>query len=793
MRLRAHAIMNLEFLTLCAALLPGSAGTVMAQRCGPVQIVRGEVVDRDSQLPLPGANVAVTSVHPPLGTVADNGGRFALHDVPVGRHTLRFSFVGYEPVSLPGLAVGAGKEVVLRVELRERVYEGEEVVVTPSGGEGHPLNDMVMVSARAFSVEETRRYAGAVDDPARMASAFAGIVSTGGVQENALVVRGNAPKGVQWRLEGVEIPNPNHFGGLTVSGGGGLTLFSAQLLSDSDVLLGAFPAEYGNALSGVFDMRFRSGNPARREYAVQVGLLGLEGAAEGPFRSGGRATYLINYRYSTLGLLQPLLPTGARTSYQDLSYKVTLPTQRLGRFEMWGIGGLDRQDMPPEWDPSQWEYEFWDRTDYRLRMGTGAAGISHRLVVGPSAYVNSTVALTGERVRWHEDRLSDSLSLDPDFRLTNRRARLTLALFVNRKFTAAHVNRTGGSLQRLSYELRLRSTDRPSQALRIISKGAGSAMLAEAYTQSRFRLGPWMTLTAGAHATYFGLSGALLIEPRAGLRWQMTERQAISTGFGMHSQIEDLRIYLIHRMGAREDEMPNRSLGLARARHLVVGYERRMGEEALLALEVYHQHLFDVAVGRDSLVSLLNFDQDWLFDAALASEGEGRNLGVELTLERFLRDGYYFLLTGSLFRSAYRDADGFWRSSRFDQRYATNALGGREFHFNDGRKVLGLNVRIAAVGGKLRNPVDEAISRQMERVIFRADAPFTVREPGLLVVDLTATYRVNHRKHAQTWALQVKNVLAARDRSLDYNFKTRRVEQVEEGYPLPVLSYKIDF
>src|SRR5690606_4177254 len=255
------------------------------------------------------------------------------------------------------------KEVVLEVGLRERVVEGAGVVVRPAAEAGAPLNDMAAVSARSFSVEETRRYAGAVDDPARLASAFAGVSTAGGVQENALVIRGNAPKGVLWRLEGVEIPNPNHFAGLTVAGGGGLTLFSGQLLADSDFFTGAFPAEYGNALSGVFDVRFRAGNPAVREHPAQVGLLGGQFASDGPFVRDRPSTYLFNYRYSTLGLLMPLLPTEGGITYQDLAFKLAFPT-RLGRFEAWGLGGLDGQRLVENPDSTTWAYDFWDRTRF---------------------------------------------------------------------------------------------------------------------------------------------------------------------------------------------------------------------------------------------------------------------------------------------------------------------------------------------------------------------------------------------------------------------------------------------
>ncbi|HLA63009.1 MAG TPA: carboxypeptidase-like regulatory domain-containing protein, partial [Rhodothermales bacterium] len=392
-------------LFLLALLFPLSA---LAQ----TQTIRGTVVDADTQTPLPGASVVVLGSDPLIGAATDLDGRFVLTAVPLGRQAVQASFVGYERGVVPDVLVGAGREVVLEITLRESIATGEEVVVRPRAD--RPLDEMAAVSARGFSVEETRRYAGGADDPARMASAFAGVSTTGGTQENALVIRGNAPRGVLWRLEGVEIPNPNHFAGLQVAGGGGLTLFSAQLLSDSDFFTGAFPAEYGNALSGVFDVRFRNGNTARREHAVQLGVMGVEGSSEGPFVAGSPSTYLFNYRYSTLGLLMPLLPTEAGATYQDLAFKLAFPTRRAGRFEVWGLGGLDGQRLVENTDSTAWEYELWDRTRFDLSLGVGAAGVSHHLLLGARGYLRTTAAVTGQHTAWDRERLTDSLTLVPD-------------------------------------------------------------------------------------------------------------------------------------------------------------------------------------------------------------------------------------------------------------------------------------------------------------------------------------------------------------------------------------------
>lgn len=139
---------------------------------------------------------------------------------------------------------------------------------------------MATVSARSFTVEETSRYAGSLNDPSRMAANYAGVSSTSDAR-NDIIIRGNSPLGVLWRLNGMEIPNPNHFGSLGTTGGP-VSILNNNLLDKSDFLTGAFPAEYGNALAGVFDLQMRSGNNEKTEFLGQVGFNGFELGAEGP-------------------------------------------------------------------------------------------------------------------------------------------------------------------------------------------------------------------------------------------------------------------------------------------------------------------------------------------------------------------------------------------------------------------------------------------------------------------------------------------------------------------------------
>lgn len=771
-------------------LLGLAIGVIVPVVSAQTQAVRGLIADRDTRTPLVGASIVVIGSAPLLGTTADADGRFVLPNVPLGRQAFHVRYLGYAPRIVPNVLVRAGQETVLEIALAEQVVQGEGVIVRAEARDGRPLDELAAVSARSFSAEEAQRYAGAVDDPARLAMAFAGVATSGsGVQDNAVAIRGNAPKGVSWRLEGVPIPTPSHFAGLTVAGGGGLTLFSGRLLADSDVFTGAFPAEYGDALAGVFDMHFRTGNPTTREHTAKVGVIGVEVASEGPIRQGAPSTYLINYRYSTLGLLMPLLPTEGHIAYQDLSFKLAFPTRCAGRFEVWGLGGLDAQTDVANPDSAAWEYDARDRTRADLALGVGAGGITHHLTLGSDIYLRTSAAATAQHIGWTHERLDDTLVLQPELALRTTDGRAILSSTLTRKVGSGHLNRTGVTVQGLFYDLDVRSALDHRPPLVPVAQGAGQSLLVEAFSQSRLTPVVGLDLSLGVHAQHLSLTGDTSVEPRLGVTWAVAEGQALSLGYGLHSQAEDLRIYLAQMPDGTQ---PNRDLGFARAHHAVIGYRGALGGVARVQVEAYAQRLVDVPVAADSSFSLLNLRQDWTFAEPLIGEGAGENVGVELTLERPLRAGVYTLLTASLFRSRYRGGDGVWRATRFDQGYAVNALGGWEICIGD-TDLLSLNARLAALGGERYSPVDEAASALRGDVIFDATRAFAERMPAVWLLDFTAMYRLNGQRVSQVVALQLKNALAAKDTALDYNSRHGTVEQVREGYPLPVLSYTLEF
>ncbi|MBX2921191.1 MAG: TonB-dependent receptor [Chitinophagaceae bacterium] len=758
------------------------------------QVIRGKIVDAESQSPLAGASITVMDTAPLLGSVSSDDGNFRIANIPLGRQTLFVSLAGYEPVSVPEILVTSSKELILFIELKQSVRSLDEIVIKAGLQKHKPLNMMATVSARSFSVEETRRYAGGLDDPARMASAFAG-VTPGNMQDNAIIIRGNAPKGVLWRLEGIEIPNPNHFAGGNVAGGGVVTIFSSQMLAHSDFLTGAFPAEYGNAMAGVFDMKLRNGNNEQRESSVQVGLLGIDLSSEGPFKKGKQAAYLFNYRYSTLSLLAGLglFNQSQVPAFQDFSFKLNFPTQKAGTLSVWGIGAMDHALEKESTDSARWETN-WDRVRNDWRLSMGAMGISHKILLGSGTYLNTTLAASGVSNVADIQRVDDQLTLQPDAKISDQSWRATLSSVLNHKFNASFSLRTGVNYHRLFYNLDVNSTvNNIPGTFRNITSSNGETGFAEYFMQTRYHINPAISINAGINVSYYDMNHAFSIDPRLGIQYKLTSRHIVGLGYGRHRQMEDLRIYMVEKKINNQTYYPNKNLDIARAHHFIFSYDWLISSSLRLKIEPYYQLLQKVPGIADSSYSMINFRQDWTFSDSLGNNSRGRNVGIDFTLERFLQKNYYFLITGSLFDSKYKAPDGRWRNTRYNKSYAINLLGGKEFITQKGH-VWGVNLRFNYIGGERYSPVDKEKTLAEKKIYYDERKAFEKQAGPMYYFDATITYRVNRKNYSGALALQLKNALGSPAfYGYDYYYRTGEIVKEEDRIMLPVLSYKIEF
>jgi len=778
-------------LTVIAGMMIIAGAFCSAQNL--TQTIKGLVKDMDSQLTLPGATVALMNTMPIIGTATDSDGNFRLNNVPVGRYDLQVSYIGYEPVIISEILVQSGKEVVLDVELKESATALQQVEIKAYSKKDQALNPMALASSRQLTMEEASRYAGGIDDPSRLATAFAGVA--GSLSSNAIVIRGNAPKGLLWRMDGIEIPNPSHFANVNTFGGGGITALSSQMLSNSDFYTGAFPAEFGNALSGVFDMKVRTGNNEKHEHTIKAGIIGIDFATEGPFVKGGKSSYLINYRYSTLALISPLLPENAQgLKYQDLSYKLNFPIGKAGVISTWGLFSTDHTGSEAEKDSADWKF-YQDIEEDENKNRTGAFGINHKVIISEKTYLNTAIAATGNYIFWHRDRLNDMQQLYPQEEISQNDRKYTLSFLVNHKFSPRHTNRSGFTISKLTYDVLLRQNTNEGAELQTFTDEQGCSELLQLYSQSRFDISSSWSLNAGIHTQWFTLNHDLAVEPRASIKWKMNGKQSISLAYGLHSRLEPIGFYFARQATNLGTTQPNRDLGFTRAQHTVLSYELSAGEFTRFRIEPFYQRLFDVPVIPNHSFSMINLELDWFFNDSLINTGTGSNVGIDITLERFLHDGFYYLFTGSFFDSRYTGGDDVNRNARFNKNYVVNFLAGKEWTMGkNNNTILGLNGKFSFLGGDRISPVDESASAIARDVVYDDNRAYSERKPNVYFLDFTASLKRNKPRYSSTWSLQFVNLLFQKEfYGHRYNFRTGQVEPLKEIVVIPNLSYRIDF
>lgn len=759
------------------------------------QTVRGTILDQDSRQPIIGAHIFIIDSDPVLGTVSDIDGNFKLEKVPIGRTDLGVSFIGYEEKLISNLLITSAKEVVLEIEIVESVLKMDEVVVTYEQKKTETANEMALVSARAFTVEETSRFAGSFNDPARMVASYAG-VSGNASGTNEIIVRGNSPKGVLWRLEGVEIPNPNHFAS-EGSTGGPINALNSTMLANSDFYTGAFPAEYGNAYSSVFDIQLRNGNNDQREYTFQAGILGIDFTAEGPFSKDYNGSYLVNYRYSTLALLDNLnvVDYGGVPKYQDMSFKVNLPTEKMGRFTFFGLAG--NSNILSELEEDDETKLVVERHDVQSELGV--IGLNHTYLINDKTYFKSSFSISenGSGVDGERRGSNDAFFQSLDSKLTKYVGRLSGAL--HHKFDARNKLQVGVNYNQYHYDFTHQEFNYEINALQTYVSSNDQTDLWQAYSSWKHRFNEKLEAVGGLNLQYFTFNNSHSLEPRFSLSWQFQPKHRLFGGFGVHSRLATITEYLVYD----EDESGqrnyfNENLELPKARHYVIGHDFQLNTNIRLKTEFYYQDLYDVPVGAEegSTFSILN-DVNLFTLEQLTNAGKGRNFGMELTLERFLDRGYYYLITASLYDSKYQAADGVWRDTRFNGRYVANVLGGKEFALKSKpgkQKTLGIHTRVLMYGGAYFTPIDLEASRLAGEEIRMDDQPFSQQGGDVFRLDLNFSYQINRPKTTQTLKLEIQN-LSSHDALVEqyYNHYSGKIVEIRQLPMLPVLFYGLSF
>lgn len=802
------------FLTslLLAALLP-----LTAHAQERTQTVRGRVLDAESHFPVFAASVLVQPTDSAgqgrISGATDEDGRFTLSNVPVGRQVIIVAAIGYQPLTTAPQVVISGKELVLDLELQPSVSELKEVEVkAASADKGRVNNDMAVLSARTFDSELAARFAGSRNDPARMATNFAG-VSGANDGRNDIVIRGNAPSGLLWRLDGIDIPSPNHFSSFG-STGGPVSMLNNNVLAKSDFITGAWPGMYGNALSGVFDLTMRNGNDQKHEFLGQIGFNGFEFGAEGPINKAAHSSYLIDYRYSTLEVFKQLgmnFGTGSAVpKYQDLSFKVNLPTSKAGHFTVFGFGGNSSIDLlGSETDFTKVnENDLYgnESQDIFNRSESGVVGASHAYFFNDRLSYKLTLAYAHQRdhtdvdsLRW-SDGTGDQIHLlgrTGVFNTSNQVDKLLAHLQLRDKLNARNTLQAGLIAEHDDasfYKRYFRQRD-TTAFWDTLQNGNGTLWLLQAYVLWKHHFTDDVFSTLGVHGQYHDLSNSRSLEPRAGISWRLNTRSTLSAAYGLHSQTQLPTTYFVTTPDGRPTS--NRDLGFTRAHHVVLAYQRSLWPQWNAKLEAYYQYLFDVPVERTpSNFSMLNTGADFTTpnEDGLVNTGTGRNYGLELTVERTYEKGFYALFTTSLFNSEYRGSDGVWRNTVYNGNYVINALAGKEWKLGPHNNSLALDLKGTWAGGRRYTPIDLSASLANGTDTRFEDRAFSAQYSAYFRADVKLMYRIQRKHSTHEFGIDLQNVTGNKNVYATYfDDRSRKVvTEYQLGF-FPIPQYRILF
>lgn len=796
---------NLVLLLILSFLLVSSV--IQAQ----TGVIKGRIIDKQSEIPLEGVSVALVSAELTKGVTTNENGYFKLENVKVGRQTIQISYLGYETITIPNVVVTTGKDAIVNLGLIESFESLNTIVITSEKKKDKAINTMTSVSARQFGLEEVTRFSGGRGDVGRLAANFAG-VSSPDDSRNDIVVRGNSPTGLLWRLEGIPIPNPNHFAAFG-STGGPVSAVNPNILRNSDFITSAFPSEYGNAIGGVFDLGFRKGNIDDYEYTVQAGAFtGLEGTAEGPLGKND-GSFLVAARYSLVGLIGAGAAgaSAATPNYYDVSFNLDFGETKLGNFSLFGIiGNSDINFLGDEID----ENDLFSAEDEDLFVESNFSviGLKNKLTIGENSYLKTIISTGVSENDVSADRYIDKNT--PQERVilytesVNSEKRFSISSLFNTKINRKTTLRAGFLSETYNIKSLLRDRERQADSnndgdpdLTTFRDIDESLTIFQPFIQGKFRLSEKFTLNTGVHAQYGTLNEQFVVEPRVGLNYQLNKNNGFSFGYGVHHQSIAFPILFLSENINGQQVQTNRDLDFVRSDHFVLGYDVKLAKDWRGKFEVYYQDITKAAVEQNSSsYSSLTEGADFEFEndkVSLVNNGTGFNRGIEFTLEKFFSKGYYGLLTTSLFESKYQGSDEIERNSPFNNGYVVNLLTGREFVIGKQKKnTLFFDTRVSFAGGRYYTPIDLNASIQSGFEVLQDELAFSQQYEDYFRWDLKFGIKINSAKKKQSHQLYFDfqnvtnndNIFVRR-----YNRLTNEINQVNQIGFFPDFGYRFEF
>jgi hypothetical protein len=754
-------------------LFTAVSSSVLSQEV--TQTVRGTVVDELNGAPVAGLTVQLHSSNSLMETTSDDEGNFEF-SVPVGRYKLNSNSTLYK-IAEQEVVVISGHAARIKIIASPLIHQLKDVEVTSSTGSDLPG------TIRSLSIEKTLRFPANFFDPVRVATAYPGVVAASD-QGNAIIVRGNSPNGLLWRLNGLDIVNPNHLANagtvsdVPVANGGGVNMLSAQMLDRTDFYVGAIPASYGNALAGVVDMKLREGSNSEMQYTAQASLIGLDFAAEGPV--GKNNSFVANYRYSTVGVLSAMgLALGDEAiSFQDFSFHWNTNFKTGGSFSLFGIWGASKNIFEAKDD---WE-EDKDMYNIDYTSATNAAGFNFTKTIGKGELFLGTLYSGSNHLR-HQLPSDNAPPANYVF-MTRYQAEQNLvssSIRYRRKFGPSTAWTIGFMSNYMENMFDLRGQNPFFYQYSV--EGARATFLLQPYTQLTAHIKPSITIDAGARFIRYTSNNSNSLEPRINIRITPFARTRIDASYSLISQVPSVFIY------------SRNHFELTKSHNIELAIQQKFSDDLTVRSSLFYHGLMDVPVSAEaSAFSSLNLLEETILPFRLYGYGSGENYGVDLSFEKMFYSSHYFLFGGSYYESKYKGSDGIERNTRWNGNYTLNGTYAKEWTKKSKNRTIALSSRLLYLGGLRESSVDVASSVLAGQTIYDYSDPFNQKLGDYFRVDLRLSLRKDKPKYTRTFAVDIQNVSNQQNEAYHYyDFTQQKIVTKFQLGIIPVLVYRIDF
>jgi hypothetical protein len=493
------------------------------------------------------------------------------------------------------------------------------------------------------------------------------------------------------------------------------------------------------------------------------------------------------------------LTDGNMPEFHDLTIKLNFPTKKKGNFSFFCLSGKSSVSNTAHKDSTQWESAY-DRYQFVELSNILTSGMTHKYFIGKKTYLNSYVSYSGTEIGERRDSLDNLYELRPTFESSYIENATRFSINLNHKFNKKNTSRTGFIFSTVSFDLHSENV----QTNEIFNDNKGTTYIARYYMAWKYRFSELFTLNTGVHSIFFGLNSTYSVEPRLSMQWNINSKQSVGIGSGIHSKLEPLLFYFA---GVKGDDgnysTPNTNLKFTKACHFVLSYENRLTDNLRLKMESYYQYLYEVPVENSvkSAYSVLNYGTgfginiDNNADVPLVNKGSGRNYGIELTLEKFFSDNYYFLFTGSLFESKYKALDGIERNTRYNGNFITNCIAGKEFIIGKNKtNALIADIKFVWAGGNRLTPIDFEESELLGTTVYELDKRYTLKAVDYFKINFKLGYRKNKKNASYHVFLDVQNITNRKNVFLQYyDPGSGEIETFYQLGLLPILNFRIQF